>query len=371
MPPEPPRSSAADGSCYRIVVESAEQAAELIRDKFGQSAEVLSVRSVPRPGWTRLVAKPRLEVVIKVPAAPPPPPADDEPRDVEPLPRPTTPPFAGTEAGPTRHLRLAELLRRTGFSELFLARLGAIQGRGNLEDEPLHQALVHVGDALRRHAASRPARPLPARAAFFGPAGAGRSTALCKWVAAQVCRRRLRGRVVKVEFDRPNPTDQLAVFCEALGVPFDHYPVTLGPAAADGFTGLDLPAISTRSPAENANLARFFGAEGIKGRVLVLNAAYDPAVLRDAYAAGRDLGATHLVFTHLDELTQWGKLWDYLLTDQLEPLFLSTGPSLTGDCEDDVYGALQRRTLPGFTPAAAEPPAPRAPERGFVAACVR
>jgi len=370
MPSDPPRSSAPAGSCYRLVVESAEQAAELIREKFGQSAEVLSVRSVPRPGWTRLVAKPRLEVVIQVPAAPAPPPAD-EPRDAEPLPRATHLPFAGTDTDLIRGLRLAELLRRTGFSEVFLARLGAIQGWGSLEDQPLHQALVHVGDALRRHAASRPARPLPDRAAFFGPAGAGRSTALCKWLAGQVCRRQRTGRVIKVEFDRPNPTDQLGIFCEALGVPFDHYADPLGAGTAGEFTCLDMPAISTRHPAENANLARFFAREGISGRVLVLNAAYDPAVLRDAHAAGRDLGATHLVFTHLDELSQWGKLWDYLLIDQLEPLFLSTGPSLTGDCEDDVYGALQRRTLPGFTPPAADPPDRRAPARGLMAAYVR
>ena len=81
-------------------------------------------------------------------------------------------------------------------------------------------------------------------------------------------------------------------------------------------------------------------------RVLVLNAAYDRASLRDAYAAGRDVGATHLVFTHLDEVPQWGKLWDYLFDEAVEPLFLATGPSLTGDCEDDVAGAIVRRTLP-------------------------
>ena len=79
----------------------------------------------------------------------------------------------------------------------------------------------------------------------------------------------------------------------------------------------------------------------------MLNAAYDSATLRAAYTAGRGLGATHLVFTHLDELTHWGKLWDYLIDNSLQPLFLATGPSLTGDCEEDVHSALLRRTLPG------------------------
>ena len=95
----------------------------------------------------------------------------------------------------------------------------------------------------------------------------------------------------------------------------------------------DLPALSPRRPADNAQLAAFLDRERINERVLVLNAASDRASLRDAYAAGRDLGATHLVFTHLDEVPQWGKLWDYLFDESIEPLFLGTGPSLTGDCE--------------------------------------
>jgi flagellar biosynthesis protein FlhF len=49
---------------------------------------------------------------------------------------------------------------------------------------------------------------------------------------------------------------------------------------------------------------------------------------------------------NLDEVPQWGKLWDYLFDEELEPLFAATGPSLTGDCEEDVCGAIARRTLP-------------------------
>ena len=37
---------------------------------------------------------------------------------------------------------------------------------------------------------------------------------------------------------------------------------------------------------------------------------------------------------------------DALFDEEVEPLFLATGPSLTGDCEEDVPGAIVRRTLP-------------------------
>jgi flagellar biosynthesis protein FlhF len=135
------------------------------------------------------------------------------------------------------------------------------------------------------------------------------------------------------------------------------FPAATEPVTPGGFVYFDLPGISLRDPPANRPIAEFLDAEKIADRVLVINAAYDHAALRSAYAAARDLGGTHVVFTHLDEVTQWGRLWDYLLDGALEPLFLSTGPSLTGDCERDVFGGLVRRTLaadeaaPDFAPA--------------------
>jgi flagellar biosynthesis protein FlhF len=186
--------------------------------------------------------------------------------------------------------------------------------------------------------------------AFLGTPGSGRTTALCKWLARRVFTDRVTGRVLKAEFDRPNPGEGLAVFCEALGLALEHLSAEGASAVADadaGFVYADLPALSLRRPSDNAALGRFLARERMEGRVLVLNAVYDVAALRAAYSAGRDLGATHLVFTHLDELNHWGKLWDFLVEGDLTPLFLATGPSLTGDLEEDAVGALLRRTLPG------------------------
>jgi flagellar biosynthesis protein FlhF len=81
-------------------------------------------------------------------------------------------------------------------------------------------------------------------------------------------------------------------------------------------------------------------------RQLVLNAAYEPDALRAAYARGLAHGATHLVCTHLDETPRWGRLWEFLLEGELSPLFLATGPGLTGEMVTDVLDELLRRTLP-------------------------
>jgi flagellar biosynthesis protein FlhF len=243
------------------------------------------------------------------------------------------------------------LLRRSGFSESIISLLERSATWAELQAMPLHRALVETGRYMQTVVSARPAPAPLTRAAFIGLAGSGRTTALCKWLSTEISRRARSGHVVTVEFDQPVSRGPLPVFCEALGVPLAHFPASTRPATPGGFVYFDLPALSLRDAAANAALAGFLDREQIEQRVLVLNAAYGPAALRAGYARGRELGATHVVFTHLDELTQWGGLWDYLIDGGLEPLFLATGPSLTGECEDEVFDALARRTLP----AAPEP----------------
>jgi flagellar biosynthesis protein FlhF len=330
-------SPPAPGTCFKFTVGSADEAATLIRERLGPEARVLSVRNVAAGGLRQLWTPPRLEVIAQVEAAAPAPAA----------PEPAAPPAAAPVPAPSRRKprNLSDLLRRSGLTELALGRLQASAFWTELTDIPLHRALGEIGQHLRREAGARGGPAPLTRAAFLGAPGVGRTTALCKWLGNEVFRRGRLGHVVTVEFDRPNPPGPLPVYCEALGVPVAHFPATTQPAIPGGFVYLDLPGISTHDLAENARLAEFLARERIEQRVLVLNAAYDHGALRAAYAAGRALGATHLVFTHLDEVPQWGRLWDYVFDTALEPLFLATGPSLTGDCEENVCDALVQRTL--------------------------
>jgi flagellar biosynthesis protein FlhF len=360
---------------YRFTVSSADQAVTLIRERLGPTARVVSVRTVEPTGLKRFFGAPQLEVVAHLdePAATETPSydaisadsavpsaemasetssADD--RSVAPTTADdaTNDRVSNDRAGsgrrrirPLTGIDLTGLLRRSGLTETALHRLQSGPNWEELNTLPLHRALAETSRLLRQHVDTRTQRPALSRAAFMGSSGVGRTTALCKWIAQEVFRRGRLGHVVSVEFDRPNALGPLPVFSEALGVPLAHFPCETRAAVPGGFVYFDLPGISPR-PRDNAPLAEFLDREQITERVLVLNAAYDRASLRDAYAAGRDLGATHVVFTHLDEVPQWGKLWDYLFDSEVEPLFLATGPSLTGDCEEDVPGAIVRRTLP-------------------------
>lgn len=345
----------APGTCYKFTVANAHEAAAFIRERLGARARVLSVRTIEPAGLRGLWAAPKLEVIAALVE-----PASETVPQVHAASVAPVSPVAAASAPATQRAAavppragLKQLLRRAGYSEAVLTRLERAEVWPALEAMPLHRALVETGRHLQRIAASRASGQTLSRAAFFGPAGTGRTTALCKWLSAEVTRRARAGHVVTVEFDQPVSRGPLPVLCEALGVPLAHYPAATRPATAGGYVYFDLPALSLREASANETMAAFLDREQIAERVLVLNAAYGHAALRAGYARGRELGATHVVFTHLDELAQWGGLWDYLLEGDLQPLFLGTGPSLTGDWEEDVFDALVRRTLPGTAEAEA------------------
>lgn len=376
------QTAPASGSVYRLVVRSADEAVQTIRARFGSSAKVLSVKQLEGQGIVGLFSRPKLEVVVQIggaesepasyignsgaeaaagdmnglpsgvariqepglPASAAPAPADAVPAAQLPL----TPDRRWARTEGLVGVDLADLLRRSGFSETFLARLSSLPSWLRHQDRPLHVTLVELGNELRKMASGRRLVPLPAKTAFIGSMGVGRTTALCKWLGMETFARGRGGRVIKVEFDRPNPAENLAVYCEALGLSMEHYSHETNLEVGQGeFLYADLPGIEIRRPGANRQLSEFLDTAKFEGRVLVLNALYDHSTLRAAYDAGRELGATHLVFTHCDELIHWGKLMDFLIDGELSPLFLATGPSLSGDCDENCFGAVLHKTIPG------------------------
>ena len=347
-----------------------------IRGQLGSEARVVSVRSVKAPGFSGLLGGTRLEVIAQT-RPPPDPPTTVEPTaaavgseqgdGADPAVRGSTgataapvgpanrsteeaSAFEATRQGSqvagqrSPQPRLGSLLRRAGLSEPLIARLREATEDEGGDERPLHYGLSDVAQRIREMAAAPEATPLPSRSAFLGMPGVGRTTALCKWLSAEVFIRGRRGTVASVEFDRPNPAEDLAVFVELLGLEFSRLPPP--PGNANAFCYFDVPPLSLTRPDENVRLGSFLDEHRVTGRVLVLSSLYDAALLRQACTIGLNLGCTHLIFTHLDELPQWGKLWDFLIEAPLVPLMLSTGQSLSGEWETDVVGAALRRTFP-------------------------
>ena len=359
------------GQKYKFVVKSAEEAASVIREKLGELAQVISVRQVEGEGLARFLKSPKLEIIAQVPPEPEPPaPAEPEPAD-EPdatpessrkksprsrKPRPAAPAQPRREETdyvsetlvramfnnlPTG--RLWTILSKAGIPTEFLAQIGERPETRGLNDQPLQTAISRFALLMRDRAPGR-SLTLSNRVVFFGSPGVGATTALCKQLSSDVFLRGRRASVMKLEADEPNSSEGLAMFCEALGVPFLRTVSELREIPEDQAVYFDMPGMVLTGKTIR-HLQKTFDDLGIESRVLVVNAAYERQLVQEAYTRAGAIGATHVVFTHVDEIPRCGKLWEFVLDDGLVPLFASTGQNIASDFDRHVIDLLVRRTL--------------------------
>lgn len=366
------------GQKYKFVVKSAEEAASIIRDKLGEMAQVISVRQVEGEGLARFLQSPKLEIIAQIPPAPAdspepkelaatlPEPAEPEEESETPQRRKPSrarkprPAAASTE--PRReetdyvsetlvramfnHLptgRLWTILSKAGIPTEFLAQIGEQPETRGLNDQPLQTAISRFALLMRDRAPGR-SLALTNRVAFFGSPGSGSTTALCKQLSGDVFLRGRQACVMKLEADEPNSSEDLAMFCEALGVPLLRTTSELRKIPEDAAVYFDLPGMPLTGK-NIRHLQKIFDELGIESRVLVVNAAYERQLIQDAYIRASAIGATHVVFTHVDEIPRCGKLWEFVLDDGLVPLFASTGQNIASDFDRHVIDLLVRRTL--------------------------
>ena len=330
---------------YRFVVSSAEEAVKVLRERLGDNARVVSVRQVEGTGLARFLHAPKLEVIAEnVPAS------TVETSEVSPdtsvaQELPLVPEITVSEPA-SGSSPLARLLQAGGMSPQILGRLRSQPDWPTLEAAPPVAALARIGVTLREQFRARPRRALGDRIAFLGSPGAGTTSALCKWLATDVFVRRRRGVVLKLDLDRANPGDALGVFCDALGVAFVRSIPDVPTLSPNESLFIDVPGLMPGREAEATEITTALGPLFTTARVMVINAAYESALIKRCYEFAERAGCTHTIFTHLDELTHWGKLWDFLLGSSLTPLFLSTGPNIAGDIEENVFDAVLARTFP-------------------------
>ena len=361
---------------YRFIVSSAEQAVSVLRARFGDRARVVSVRQVEGRGLAKFLQAPKLEVIAAVAPGPE---VNAGEGDGESAGGVVTAEGAGggdvqgaavvassndaevkggggvgrakvvgqglDDAVLQGAGRLARVLQAGGLSAPVISRLMAYPAWKQVESQPLGRAMVDVAALLRSEYAAVPRRPLGDRVAFVGAAGAGKTTALCKRLAMDVFMRGQRPAALKVDLDRANPGDALSVFCEALGAAYIRN-ISDVPAAGRGQTlYIDLPGFSLWADDDVAEIRTAINPLFTTARAVVINAAYEPSLVRRCFTVAEKLDCTHVVFTHVDELQYWGKLWDPLLRSGLTPLFLGTGQNIAGDCEENVFESVLGRTF--------------------------
>lgn len=336
------------GQKVKFVVASAEEAVNLIRQEMGPQAKVLSVRQVEGKGLAKFLTAPKLEVIATMP--------EEEAKKETPVltaeekalleEKPAAPanPRA-TRVSLEAPARLEQVLRSAGFEPSLIRRFENSTDWEKLLRMPIKTAL---SDLARRLRLDYDALKIPAASqtiAFIGANGVGKTTALCKQLAHEVFFERRAVQVLKLDGASPNADTALGLYCEVMGVKLIRDTKAIDPACA---LLIDTSGINLNDPEEVSALKKKLDELGIKTRAWVINAAYDNTMIDRGLAIAEELGATHTVYTHLDELNSTSRLWHFVLSGRVPPLFGSNGPGVAHDRVDAIGSLLLQKTFPEY-----------------------
>lgn len=362
---------------HTFIAESAADAIAQIRATLGPDAVVLNVRRPPVEGLARLWQKPRIEVLAHVPELPPTPAVAPEmfaalceelreirlkvdqarpaemaaatlpvaPEPEAEFPRPALDPWPMSSdeiefvapafpamAGAGEGWRIGALLENSGVLPVHAQRI-VEELRSQHGDAPPVELAQEMELAAQQLAALW--RPAPDQLAgthvFIGAPGAGKTTALCKWLAQTALVEGRPAQVWRLDGHVANTAESLSVYAEILGVPLERFVPDAPELHADEVLFVDLPGVNLADTAALEQLAAQIARLPNPQVHLVLNAAYETSLLLAQARAFARLSVTDLIVTHLDEEPRWGKLWNLVLGTNCSLRFLSAGQNIPGD----------------------------------------
>ena len=360
------KSEQAKGKRFRLIVRSAEEAVRVIREKLGENARVLSVRQVGGEGLKKFISSPKLEVIAELPSedgaiaseaeddalalqnglAPTPSPNlkdDNEATVTESL--KSEQDSEGITKGNV-DLNSIEILLKAGFDSQLISVIETWSNWNDIKNLPLADTLKEITIGLSDRFKVTENQPVRDRIAIIGAPGVGKTTTLCKFLAHDVFMNKKTPNVLKVENGVPNPDDSLRIFCEVIGVTLHREAAKAPSSSLQSPLYLDLPGLSLGQQAEWLGAKEALDSLNVETRVMVLNAAYDKQIINKTINQGQLIGATHLSFTHFDEISNSTKLWPILLRNQFSPLCICNGQNVTGDFTTNVLNQMIAKTFP-------------------------
>jgi flagellar biosynthesis protein FlhF len=319
-----------------FVAKDAPAALSQIHDELGPEAVVVSVRKMPADGIARLWQRHgKIEVTACVPEkavekkeeAPP----RNENSDVRYQPKIL--PEMPARKFPDGRWRTISWLKSKGLLPMFVDQLEqkvhVLHGENPLATPEKEWAAVtdlvvcHWREARKEMTGT--GRPH----VFIGPAGSGKTTALCKWMVASVLVNEHSVRVWRLDGETANASEILSLHCESLGVPTERF--WNEPIHGADLLLVDLPGVETHNPNALAALREQLALLPDPHIHLVLNAACESSILFEQFHAFEPFAPEDIIFTHLDEEQRRVKLWNFVLGTNCPISFLGTGQKIPGE----------------------------------------
>ncbi len=352
---------------HTYLAESVADAVSQIRETLGPEAVVLNVRRLPAEGLARLWQNPRIEVLahvpekIAVPVAAAAPVLDEvqvsalaslraemaEMREnlassvSASLPssnfseKPRTRTKDENEDEPietTGDWRVGSLLEQTGLlpahAESIVAEL--CEKHGDAAPISIAEEIYLAEQALSSRWKDSPNK-VTGTHVFIGVPGAGKTTALCKWLAQVALVEGRTTAVWRLDGVVANTAESLSVFGEILGVTVERFAPVNGELPEAEVLFVDLPGVNHSDANALAQLAQRIASLPDAQVHLVVNGAYETALLLAQVRAFSKLPITDLIVTHLDEESRWGKVWNLALGTNCPVRHLSSGQNIPGD----------------------------------------
>jgi flagellar biosynthesis protein FlhF len=347
-----------------FIADSAADAVAQIRAPLGPEALVLSVRPLPCQGLSRLWQKPRLEVLATLPE-----PLSQSGNALDqlrqeiaelkqqiPLVREasfstTDPEASDARTSPTvqSRWRVGSVLEQMGIVPLHNQKVVDLLHTRHGEQPP--DSLGKQLGLMRAILSDLWKPPLKQESAsslhvFVGPPGVGKTALLCKWLTQTVLVAGRSARVWRLDGQAANTAESLWGYGEILAVPVER-----SWSRAEDFSGadigfVDLPGADWTDVSAMNDLKEQLGLLPGAQVHLVLNAAYEAPLLFAQIRGFAPLSVVDLSFTHLDEETKWGKLWNFVLGTNYSIRFLSAGQNIPGNLQEASPEALFLRQIP-------------------------
>ncbi len=336
-----------EGKTYRFIVSSANEAIALIRKELGARAHVVSVKQVPNRSFLGFFSAPKLEVLaVLMPEKTNGLVGENTERDDRIYIGESVSCVGNTSAKCFSSGNLEDILKRSGFSGSLLNELKCQRDWSSWMSMDLGDALKSISNYWIHEFKKLPALPLARRVAFLGSPGSGKTTALCHYLTQEVFVLGKKVGVVKLEGEVPNSSESLSAFCDVIASPLWREPFNPDDADPDVDFYFDMPPSSALDSHLHVDWRHRLDEYSIESRVLVLNAAYEVTVLNEIIKRSLEAGATHLVFTHMDEVYDTGRLWPLVLRSGLSPLFLSNSRTIIGKHSESFLNVLLSKTFP-------------------------